>query len=66
MHACILHIEGVEIMEEYTLWRASFEDITSIRAFGILHWKSSSYSAISIASLNSIIACTDIHVTYGY
>ena len=23
-----------------TLWRVSFEDITSIRAFGILYWES--------------------------
>ena len=74
---CVHHILKVSRSSKSTLWRASFKDITSIRAFGILYYENSSYlrerknraSAISIASLNfvtSIIARTNVRVMYGY
>ena len=47
-----MHIEGVKIMEEYTM-----EDITSIRAFGILYWESSS----SYLRARKAVVTTDRH-----
>ena len=54
------------------LWRVSFEDITSTKAFGIQCWESNLLlrektatvmrHAVSVMKDTSVITCTDVHI----